>query len=241
MAKEAFKTANKHYFSLPESLRQAMAPEDWRQEAFLVFHGLLTEFDPSVGKLENFVRFHMGRRLTDLTRKLYRSNPATDDDVRKAAEKLRRELKREPTPEEVARQTHREPEAVREILERGFGDRRVVPLTAAVAESDAFKAESRNPEEMVLAVEEARFQDRAQTALGNCVEKLESHERYAFIKKEFEGVSLRKLYAEPWIPPAFTAKSYKTFQQKRYPAVFQKVERCVKKQLAETTAEGRKS
>lgn len=227
LLQEAFKTANKKYWSTPSDIRQVFSPEDWRQEALGLFLEMMENYSSDKGNFECHVRFYMDRRLTDVQRRLFRNNPAVQEDIRKIIEKLRRELKHNPTPEEVSAVCHQDIDSITEIMAQGFGERRFVCLDSQITENIAAD-EALTPEDVCLENETNEHKERALRMLWGCIEKLMDFEKFVFRKKELEGVSLRKLYDKPGIPEAFNTKSYKNFQQNRYPVVYEKVARCVK-------------
>ncbi len=206
------------YHQMPESFRISRTMDDWIQDAMIVLCGLLDEYDPQKGPFNNYARFIVSRRLTDIQRSLFRKNPPLDDDLRKVALSWKRENRTEPTAKELADLTGRDESEIRKFLEKGGGERVFVRENEETETADVRPCAS--PEQLYIR-EEARH------ILWECVEKLAPDLKMLFMHREFEGFSFQKLWEEPKNREILDSTSEKTFQRRYRERIYDRVQDCV--------------
>jgi len=206
------------YYQMPESFRISRTMDDWIQDAMIVLCSLLEEYDPGRGPFNNYARFIVSRRLTDIQRSLFRKNPLLDDDLRKVALCWKRENGREATAKELADLTGRSESEILQFLEKGGSERVFVREKEEMETADVRPGAS--PEQLYI-------REEFRQILWECIEKLDADLKMLFMRREFEGFSFQKLWDEIRNREILDSSSEKTFQRRYKERIYDKVQDCV--------------
>jgi len=104
---------------------------------------------------------------------------------------MRRELKREPTPEEISERTGVSLEQIRRVLDEGVGVTRLIVRESPArdlskcSEEDAGRGDS-SPEDALL-------QKELREIRMECLSEMRSYDRYVVIKRHFEQLSYSEI------------------------------------------------
>jgi len=221
----AFSIAHRKMKSMPHFINQVFTEDDWHQKTLCVFLELIEKHEPNKMKFIDYISYFMDRRLTGFQRELFDYNPPVEEGIRKTIVKLRRKLKRNPSPTEVSDQSHQNINIVEKIMANGFGVRRVLCFDPQMVENTV-DGTALTPEDILLEQEANERNKYELSLLWKCIDKLKDFEQFVYRKKELEGISLKKLYYQPGVRKALEADSERTFSR-RYSEVYQKVKNCV--------------
>ena len=186
------KTAKKKFRQMPADFRAVHAEDDWIQEAMVILISESLKYSPKEGYCyDNYMLSIIDWRLTDQQRSIFRENPPLDEDLRKYIVSMRRELKREPTPEEISERTGVSLEYIRRVLCDGVGATRLIVRESVgrdlnkLSEEDAGSGQS-SPEDALL-------QKELREIIMECLSLLRSYDRYVVTKRYFERLSYSDL------------------------------------------------
>ncbi len=73
------KTAVRKYYETPQAFRITYTKDDWIQEAMIILTNLIMNYNPEKGPFDNYIKFFMSRKLTDMQRKIYSKNKESPD------------------------------------------------------------------------------------------------------------------------------------------------------------------
>ncbi|MEE4358842.1 MAG: sigma-70 family RNA polymerase sigma factor [Desulfococcaceae bacterium] len=206
------------FYQMPEDFRISQTMEDWMQDAMIFLCRLTDDYDPKKGPFNNYARFIVSRRLTDIQRKMFRKNPPLEEDLRKLAQSLRRETGKEPDVRELADLSGRSESEIRKFLEGGVGERVFVR---------EHEGQERPEVRAGISPEEQYIRAECRKILLDCIEKLDADFKMLFMHREFEGYSFRELYDAPENREILDSHSEKTFQRRYKDQVYDAVQDCV--------------
>jgi RNA polymerase sigma factor (sigma-70 family) len=215
------KMAIRKYHQMPNSFRIARTTDDWIQDAMIVLFKQCDTYNADIGPFDHYVRFKVSRALIDIQRKLFRANPAVDDDLRKISASWKRENGRNPSAQELADLTGRSVEETEKFLEQGIGQR---------VFSEESEMTVRKNEKTELSPEEEYIRAETRKILWNCIEQLKPELKLLFIRHELEEMPFSILYDEPHIRAILESNSLRSFQRDYDRLIYQRVRICVSAQ-----------
>jgi RNA polymerase sigma factor (sigma-70 family) len=182
------KIAKKKFRQMPADFRAVHAEDDRIQEAMVILISESLKYTPKEGYYyDKYMLSKINWRLTDQQRSIFKENPPIDEDLRKYIASMRRELKREPTPEEISDRTGVSLEHLRRVLYEGVVATRLIVRESAArdlnkwSEEDAGRGDS-SPEDALL-------QKELRQIIMECLSEMRSYDRYVVIKRYFERLS----------------------------------------------------
>ncbi len=188
----ARRMAKKKYRQMPADFRAVHAEDDWIQEAMEILISGSLKYSPKEGyHYDKYLLSIINWRLTDRQRAIFKENPPIDEDLRKYIASMRRELKREPTPEEISERTGVSLEQIRRVLDEGVGVTRLIVRESPArdlskcSEEDAGRGDS-SPEDALL-------QKELREIIMECLSEMRSYDRYVVIKRHFEQLSYSEI------------------------------------------------
>jgi RNA polymerase sigma factor (sigma-70 family) len=238
LIKQVRSMAMRKFYSMPAPFAVNHEMDDWIQEAAIIMFQCCESYDHR-GPFDYYVRFMVSRRLISLQRKIFRENPASNQALLKIIQDLKLDLKREPTPDEVAEHTGRPLEEIEPQMAQGFGLRLVVrgedlkgqaledhdSLTDLDREAGVQHSKKNDPIEAKpgISAEIQYCQQEARRILRWCLEQLAPEAKLQFIRHEFNRVSFRKLNQRL----AITGMSLATFKRRYQSEIYEPVKSCV--------------
>jgi|GEM_PF-4984244 len=219
----AKKMGERKYYEMPESFRADFTREEWIHEALFIFFEQTARYDPRHNlSFNRYILKMVKNRLISKQRELFRKNPpAENDDLRKIAASLKRELGRDVTAEELSEHAGIDKRKAEEFLDSGVRQR----VFERRSGEELDKAEVKtgiSPEEQYIRLE-------ARKILWDCIRRLESKMRLLFIRHEFFGISFQKLFDKPEYRKFLGSISLTTFQRDYKKRTFDPVENCVRR------------
>ncbi|MCP4112577.1 MAG: sigma-70 family RNA polymerase sigma factor [Desulfobacteraceae bacterium] len=88
LANHVKKAATRKYYEMPREFRITYEKDDWIQEAMIILCDLAMNYNPEKGPFDNYVKFFMSKKLTDLQRKIYsryKESPIAGNDEKRSS------------------------------------------------------------------------------------------------------------------------------------------------------------
>ena len=184
----ARKMAKRRFRQMPEDFRAVHAEEDWIQEAMLILITESCKYKPKEGYYyDKYILSIIRWRLTDLQRFIFSENPPFDDDIRNLIRSKARELKREPSPEEISDLTGVSLEDIHRILHEGVSHTRRVARENATIDLNEWSEEQAG--RSASSPEDACLQKEFRVIVIECLSGMKSYDRYVVIQRYFARLS----------------------------------------------------
>jgi RNA polymerase sigma factor (sigma-70 family) len=180
--------AKKRFRQMPEDFRAVHAEEDWIQEAMIILITESLKYKPKEGYYyDKYILNLINWRLTDIQRSIFRENPPLDQDLRRLIASMRRELKREPSPEEISDLTGISLEDSRRILHEGVGSTRLIARESTVIDLNEWSEEKVGRTN--CSPEDACMQKEFRLIVIECLSGIRPYDRYVVIQRYFARLS----------------------------------------------------
>ena len=184
------KMAQKRFRQMPEDFRAAHDDDDWVQEAMTTLIIQSRQYKPKEGYYYNkYMVGIIGWRLTSLQRSVFRKNPLVDENLRKFIGAKRRELRREPTAEEISDITGVTPEHARRALSEGVGARRRVVRESEGMDIDLSESSGEETGRPGSSPEDAYLKKEFRLIVLECIGRMEPYDGYVVILRYFAELS----------------------------------------------------
>lgn len=238
LIQQVYRMAKRKFYQMPHSFTASHEENDWIQEAVITMFECCKKYDKK-RPFDHYVRFMVSRRLTDLQRRIFRTNPPTNRALFKITQELKRDLGREPHAKELAEHTGRPLEEINSFFSQGVGERMIltgldmdletnqgtenpIPEDRELDSYGSMSANITDPKLNVTA-EVQYIHHEARMILWRCIESLIPERKTLFIQHEIKGISFANLFKSR----SYLNISFATFKRRYQTDVYDAVEQCV--------------